>query len=326
MNGFHCRSHVHSTTTGRSARPPRPVRPRGPWPHHRRPAPSRPYAVQERQEPTDDGSPQGGDTRIPWQDRTVEALEQGPIATRQWSRSSSRTVEGRRSSYTIGTYRLGIEDFTSWAAMTVGASRSCGAARSRRTSDLCHWPQVRATPPAFLLRSPPRSSQSVGWWDAVVCGRGRKRQVALTVLIVAAGAAFGGYLVRRGPSWRLAIAVLTSVAVLLPMGASSAASVSPHHHKNATTRPRSLMPERARGSFRPRAAGQRSLARSASRRPATSLRSTGTTVSCRHDVARRGASARSSGWRRTGATSPKHKPSNWWRLVRARPKGTSSSG
>ena len=40
------------------------------------------------------------------------------IATRQWSRSSSRTVEGRRSSYTIGTYRLGIEDFTSWAAMT----------------------------------------------------------------------------------------------------------------------------------------------------------------------------------------------------------------
>ena len=113
--------------------------------------------------------------------------------------------------------------------------------------------------------------------------------MALTVLIVAAGAAFGGYLVRRGPSWRLAIAVLTSVAVLLPMGASSAASVSPHHHKNATTRPRSLMPERARGSFRPRAAGQRSLARSASRRPATSLRSTGTTVSCHHDVARAGS-------------------------------------
>ena len=64
--------------------------------------------------------------------------------------------------------------------------------------------------------------------------------MALTVLIVAAGAAFGGYLVRRRPSWRLATAVLTSVAVLLPMAASSAASVSPHHHTNATTRPEVL--------------------------------------------------------------------------------------
>ena len=64
--------------------------------------------------------------------------------------------------------------------------------------------------------------------------------MALTVLIVAAGAAFGGYLVRRRPSWRLATAVLTSVAVLLPMAASSAASVSPYHHTNATTRPEVL--------------------------------------------------------------------------------------
>jgi hypothetical protein len=64
--------------------------------------------------------------------------------------------------------------------------------------------------------------------------------VALTVVIVAVGAAFGGYLLRRRPSRWPAIAVLASAALFVPTAASSAASVSPHHHTNATTRPEVL--------------------------------------------------------------------------------------
>jgi hypothetical protein len=65
--------------------------------------------------------------------------------------------------------------------------------------------------------------------------------VILAVVIVSLGAAFGGYLLRRRTLWRPSIIVLASAAVLLPMAASSAASVSPQRQAKASARPEVLL-------------------------------------------------------------------------------------
>ncbi len=62
----------------------------------------------------------------------------------------------------------------------------------------------------------------------------------LAVVIVSLGAAFGVYLLRRRTLWRPSIILLASAVVLLPMAASSAASVSPHHQAKASARPEVL--------------------------------------------------------------------------------------
>ena len=62
----------------------------------------------------------------------------------------------------------------------------------------------------------------------------------LAVVIVSLGAAFGVYLLRRRMLWRPSIILLASAVVLLPMAASSAASVSPHRQANASARPEVL--------------------------------------------------------------------------------------
>ncbi len=64
--------------------------------------------------------------------------------------------------------------------------------------------------------------------------------MALAVAIVAVSAAFGGYWLRRRPLRLSAIVFLVSAAVMLPVAASSAASVSPHHQAKASTRPEVL--------------------------------------------------------------------------------------
>ena len=62
----------------------------------------------------------------------------------------------------------------------------------------------------------------------------------LAVVIVSLGAAFGVYLLRRRTLWRPSIILLASAVVLLPMAASSAASVSPHRQAKASARPEVL--------------------------------------------------------------------------------------
>jgi hypothetical protein len=64
--------------------------------------------------------------------------------------------------------------------------------------------------------------------------------MALAVVIVAVGAAFSGYVLRRRPLWRSGIAVLVSMAVMLPMATSSAASLSPHRQTKLSMRPEVL--------------------------------------------------------------------------------------
>ncbi len=62
----------------------------------------------------------------------------------------------------------------------------------------------------------------------------------LGVVIVSLGAAVGVHLLRRRTLWRPSIILLASAVVLLPMAASSAASVSPHRQAKASARPEVL--------------------------------------------------------------------------------------
>ena len=68
-------------------------------------------------------------------------------------------------------------------------------------------------------------------------------KMALIAVIVVVGVVLAGHFLRRRPSWRRAIAVVASVAVLLPMIAASSATASPHDQAHRSVRPEILEAE-----------------------------------------------------------------------------------